>query len=128
MYALRRIGAIAQRQPADALARCREESVRNRRGDRRHSGFTDAARLRARGQYVHLDPRHFVHPKDWIIGEAALSNAPTLERDLLMKRSGHAHGDAAFDLRANDVGIHDRAAVDRAHDSIDFECSRLVDT
>ena len=116
-----------QRQPADALARCCEESVRNRRRDRRHGGLTDTAWLRVRGQYVYLDPRHFIHPKDRIVSEAVLPNAATLERDLLVKRGGHAHGDAPFDLRANDVGIHDHAAVDRAHDTIDFECSRLLD-
>src|SRR6266850_6101264 len=110
---------------ANALARRRKDRVGQRRGDRRGSGLADPSRSLAALHDVNLDRRRLAHPQHLVIVEIALHDTTVLQRDLSTESRGDAEDDSALELRLDRIRIDDGAAIDRAHDAPDANCSVL---
>src|SRR5713101_5122529 len=72
---------------------------------------------------MNLDGRRLVYAQDLIVVEIALLDAPIFEGDLAIERRRDAEHDGALDLRLDGVGIDRDAAIDRADDPADANCS-----
>src|SRR5712691_11155234 len=103
---------------------CAGESE-NRIGDGRRdwwdANFSRAAHFPFAGHNVHLNLRHLVHPKHRVVVKVSLLHASFLERDLAIEGSGEAKDDTTLHLSAYDVGVHHRAAINRADNPVDAQ-------
>ena len=77
----------------------------------------------ARRHDMHLDRRHLVDAQRRVVVEVRLLDDAVLERDRAVQRGGQAEADAAFHLRADDVGVDRDAAIDGADDAVDAEAA-----
>jgi hypothetical protein len=59
--------------------------------------------------------------------EVGLLDAAVLERDLAVKRRSDSENDPALNLRSDDIGIDDSAAINRADDTPDTNRAVLRD-
>ncbi len=80
-----------------------------------------------RRHYVHFDLGHFIHAQHAVIVEVTLFDLALLEGDLAVHDGPEAEADTALHLGGDDVGIDGRAAVHRAHHSIDLDLAVGVD-
>src|SRR4029453_209796 len=104
------------RQLANSFARRREDRIGQRRHHARGPRLADPAwrlQILQRRAVVLGDFFETQHP---VVTEVRLLDAAVLDCDLAVKGGGEAEDDAAFHLRANDVGIDLDSAVDGAPD------------
>src|SRR5580765_190059 len=73
---------------------------------------------------MHLDRRSLIHSQDAVVVKVRLLDPAILERHFTPQRGADAVHDAALDLRLDDLGVDDLAAVHRAYDPVHAYISR----
>src|SRR5205823_799606 len=109
----------ADRQSANPFTGKSENRVGDGGRDRWDTHFSRAAHFIFAGHNVHLDLRHLVHPEHRIVVKVPLPHASFLEGDLAIQGSGEAKDDTTLHLSAYNVGVHHRAAINRADHAVD---------
>ena len=98
------------------VSRRHKDRVGDRGDDRRGSGFANPARRLRTLDDMDLDRRRFVDAQHLVSVGVGLLDTSVLEGDLAIERSRNAKDDRALDLRPDDIGIDDNAAIDAAQD------------
>src|SRR5258705_13849507 len=107
------------RQPAQALASGGKYRIGDRRDNGGRSWLTHPTGGFSTLDNVHLDGRRFVYAQDLVGVEVPLFDAPVLQGNFSKKSGRDSENHGALDLCPDSVGIHDRAAIDRADDAPD---------
>src|SRR5689334_1751274 len=76
---------------------------------------------------MHLDQWRLRHPQHAIVVKVALHGTAILHRDLTIQRGARGPDDGTLDLRSHGVRVHQRAAIEGAHDTIDVDAVALRD-
>src|SRR5713226_4304363 len=116
---------ILQRQLPNSLPGRREYRVGHGGGGDSGTRLADSSGSLIAANQVHFDRWRLIDPQNANIVEVRLLHASVLERHLAVEGSADSEDDPTLDLRFHGVGVHNRAAVDRADHPVHAHFARL---